>query len=124
MFVRDSDGTPFGSFEQLAGQLAKTDEALICATNAGIYGKDLRPIGLYIEDHRVLRHLNTRRGGIGNFYLQPNGVFSIGQQGASIDATDEFAADLDAKLKSSRYATQSRPLLITKGKINLLIARG
>ena len=122
MYFRGPDGVPFGGFEQLAAHLAKQDEVLICATNAGIYGKDLRPIGLYIEDRRVMRRLNTRRGGYGNFYLQPNGVFVIGDQGAAIYTTEEFAADLDAKLSSSRYATQSGPVLIQHGAINPLFA--
>jgi uncharacterized protein YigE (DUF2233 family) len=120
MYFRGPDGDPFGSFEQLAAHLAKQDQALVCATNAGIYGKDLRPIGLYIEDRRVMRRLNTRHEGYGNFYLQPNGVFVISDQGAAIWTTDEFAADMDAKLSSSRYATQSGPVLIQRGAINPL----
>lgn len=122
MYFRDPEGVPFGSFEQLSAHLAKQEEVLVCATNAGIYGKDLRPIGLYIEDRRVMRHLNTRREGYGNFYLQPNGVFVIGEQGGAIYSTDEFAADLDAKLKEASYATQSGPLLIQHDVINPFFA--
>jgi uncharacterized protein YigE (DUF2233 family) len=77
---------------------------------------------LYIEDHRVMRRLNTRREGYGNFYLQPNGVFVISDLEAEIYTTDVFAADLDAKINSSRYATQSGPVLIQHGAINPLFA--
>lgn len=120
MYFRGPDGVPFGGFEQLSAYLTKQNEELVCATNAGIYGKDLRPIGLYIENRRVMRHLNTRREGYGNFYLQPNGVFVIGDQGAAIYSTDEFVADLDTKVKESSYATQSGPLLIQHDVINPL----
>jgi len=122
MYYRNSDGVPFRSFEQLSAYLANQEEILFCATNAGIYGKDLRPIGLYIENRRVMRHLNTRRDGYGNFYLQPNGVFVIGDQEAAIYSTDEFAADLDANISASRYATQSGPILIRHHAINSLFA--
>jgi len=119
-YFRGPDGQPYGTFEQLAAHLTQQGEQVVCATNAGIYGKDLRPIGLYIENRYVARRLNTRREGYGNFYMQPNGVFVIGGQGAAIYTTDEFAANLEALQKSARYATQSGPVLLQRGTINPL----
>jgi len=120
MHYRGPDSQPYGTFEQLAAHLAQQGEQITCATNAGIYGKDLRPIGLYIENRYVARRLNTRREGYGNFYMQPNGVFVIGDRGAAIHTTDEFAADQEALQASARYATQSGPLLLQRGTINPL----
>lgn len=119
-YYRGGDGQPYGTFEQLAAHLAQQGEQVICATNAGIYGKDLRPIGLYIENRYVARRLNTRREGYGNFYMQPNGVFVIGDQGAAIHTTDEFAANQEVLQASARYATQSGPMLLQRGAINPL----
>ena len=54
---------------------------LVFAMNAGMYGEDLKPIGLYVEDGQRLKKAN-RRDGPGNFHLKPNGVFFIdGQDG-------------------------------------------
>ena len=50
-----------------------------------MYGEDLKPIGLYVENGRTLRKLN-RRNGPGNFHLKPNGVFFIdGAKGGVMD---------------------------------------
>ena len=56
---------------------------LLFATNAGIYDREFRPLGLYIEEGVTLRPLNTSRGapGSGNFAIQPNGVFYVDAQG-------------------------------------------
>ena len=68
-FWRDDDGSYFASIDRLAGRLNLKGDKLVCASNAGIYGKDLRPLGLYIENGRVFRFLNTRKEGYGNFYV-------------------------------------------------------
>jgi uncharacterized protein YigE (DUF2233 family) len=124
MFWRADDGSVFGNFSRLGEWLQSRNERLFCATNAGIYGTDLRPIGLYVEAGRVLHKLNTRKEAYGNFYLQPNGVFLIGEHEAAIVSTDEIAVDLEMRLPSIRYATQSGPILLNKGQINPVLTEG
>jgi len=48
--------------------------------NAGMYGEDGRPIGLYVEQGERQRRINLRDGG-GNFHLKPNGVFWVDEEG-------------------------------------------
>ncbi len=124
MFWRGTDGSVFGNFSRLGESLLARNERLICATNAGIYGTDLRPIGLYIEAGKVLHKLNTRKEAHGNFYLQPNGVFLLSDHEAAILSTDEIAVELDTRLPSIRYATQSGPILLRSGQINQLFTQG
>lgn len=124
MFWREADGSVFGNFGRLAVSLLARNERLVCATNAGIYGTDLRPIGLYVEAGRVLHRLNTRKEAYGNFYLQPNGVFLLTDHEATILSTDEIAVELETRLLSIRYATQSGPILLRNGQINSAFTPG
>jgi len=124
MFWRAEDDSHFANFSRLSEWLLARLEKLICATNAGIYGTDLRPIGLYIEAGKMLHKLNTRKEAYGNFYLQPNGVFQLKDHEAMILSTDEVAANLETKLKGVMYATQSGPILLRAGQINPLFTQG
>ena len=124
MFWRGPDGSVLGSFDRLSANLTAQDEKLICATNAGIYGTDLRPIGLYIEAGKVLRKLNTRKEAYGNFFMQPNGVFLLADDQAVILTTDEMANEWESRLPFVRYATQSGPILLRSGQINPLFTQG
>ena len=120
MFWRDQEGATFGGFQQLNAWLAKRGETLVCATNAGIFGTDLRPIGLYIEDGRILRKLNVRKQAYGNFYLQPNGAFILSTTQAAIVDTDDISASHGALLATVQYATQSGPILLRNSEVNPL----
>jgi len=124
MFWRDAAGNVLGSVDTLRAWLAKRGETLACATNGGIYGTDLRPIGLYVEGGSLLHPLNTRKGAYGNFYLQPNGVFMLLANEAVIVATDVLAASFDTVTPAIQYATQSGPILVSAGKINPLLTPG
>src|SRR6185295_3842999 len=77
MFWKNSDGQIIGTLTDLQTWISAKGENLVCATNAGIYDKALRPLGLYIENGVVLRKLNSRKNAYGNFYMQPNGVFWV-----------------------------------------------
>ena len=123
-FWRDADGTPFGTFNRVLNKLSLHGERLVCASNAGIYGKDLAPIGLYVENGKVLRRLNTRKEGFGNFYLQPNGVFWLSDQRASISTTDEVQSRWKQIGPVIKFATQSGPILFLADQINTTFAPG
>lgn len=124
MFWRGTDGSVLGNFGRLNASLLARNERLVCATNAGIYGTDLRPIGLYVEAGRVFHRLNTRKEAYGNFYLQPNGVFLLTDHEAMISSTDEITAELETRLPSILYATQSGPILLRSGQINPVFTPG
>lgn len=123
-YWRDADGLIFGSMDRLSTALNRTGDKLTCASNAGIFGKDLHPIGLYMEDGQILRRLNTRKDGYGNFYLQPNGVFLISDAGAMILTTDEFQSLDGQSISNIRIATQSGPILMKSNQINPIFTPG
>jgi len=113
LFLEDKDGETWGSFSRLASALAKRGKTLVFAMNAGMYHRDYRPVGLYIESGDRKKKINLRRGP-GNFHLLPNGVFFVGQRGAGVLDTRRF---LRYRGKIS-YATQSGPMLVIRGRIH------
>lgn len=113
LFWRDSAGKPFATFEQLAAWLAQTRKTLIFGMNAGMFGDDLSPVGLYIEDSEIRHRANTRDGP-GNFHMKPNGVFFFGRAGVGVMETQAY---LKAHLHPE-FATQSGPMLVIDGQIH------
>lgn len=113
LFSLDDKGQPYGSFAALEVALEDKGESLAFGMNAGMYGEDLKPIGLYIEDGRTLRKLN-RRNGPGNFHLKPNGVFYIDGDRGGVMETEAFAA---SGIRP-QFASQSGPMLVVDGQIH------
>ena len=113
LFWKDSEGKPFGTFDQLASSLAQAGRTLVFAMNAGMFQTDLSPVGLYVEGG-AQRHAANTREGPGNFHLKPNGVFYVDPRGAGIKETQRF---LDAHLHPD-FATQSGPMLVIDGEIH------
>lgn len=118
MYWKDPEGKLFGTFSALRSWLRPQGKDVLCATNAGIYDKEHRPLGLYVEGGVTLRKLNTRRGAYGNFYLQPNGVFIVEEGRAHIVDTAAVDSDRERWLSQAVYATQSGPLMLLNGEIN------
>jgi len=115
LYWADAQGKPYGSFAALGQALAAHGRKLRFAMNAGMYGADLTPVGLYVENGKRLRRADTRAGiGGSNFHLQPNGVFWIGDGVAGVEETSRYLADPPA----ARYATQSGPMLVIDGRIH------
>lgn len=113
LYNLDSTGTPYGSFGALEDALRGKGLDLVFAMNAGMYGEDLKPIGLYVEDGKRLKKAN-RRDGPGNFHMKPNGIFFINGKTGGVMETEAF-------LKSGispRYASQSGPMLVIDGEIH------
>jgi uncharacterized protein YigE (DUF2233 family) len=112
-FSLDAQGKPFENFTALRDAMAAEGKKLVFATNAGMFGEDLKPIGLFIENGKVQRRVN-RRNGSGNFHLKPNGVFYL-KNGRP------YVSDTDAYLRSGikpDFATQSGPMLVINGEIH------
>ncbi|HVV97163.1 MAG TPA: phosphodiester glycosidase family protein [Rhodanobacteraceae bacterium] len=111
----DADGQPYGSIEALKRAAEADGQTLEFATNAGMYDRENRPLGLTIADGRTLRPLNTTRGRSGNFAIQPNGVFYVDKAGnAGVVATGAWRE----RAIDARIATQSGPMLVVDGEIN------
>lgn len=100
-------------FPELSSQLGSKRDHVLFAMNAGMFAKSGNPLGLYVENGKQKRGVNTGTG-IGNFYMKPNGVFWIDGSGVHAAATDDFVA---AKPKP-KWATQSGPMMVSDGKIH------
>ncbi len=109
---KDSNGDAIRSFKNLSTVCRKEGKQLVFAMNGGMYQKDRSPLGLYIENGKVLRKVNRTKEAYGNFYMQPNGVFYTTFDGAAhVIRTTDFV--LNDRIK---YATQSGPMLLINGK--------
>lgn len=102
----------YGSFTRLNDALQAQGLTLGLAMNAGMYHRDLSPVGLHIEEGQEIARLVTRDGP-GNFGLLPNGVFCWGN-GFRVIESRTFAADRP----ECRFATQSGPMLLLDGALH------
>src|ERR1700728_5316424 len=119
LFLSGPDDKPYGSLGALASALKQKGEKLAFAMNAGMFGQDQSPVGLYVEDRRKLHDADTR-GGATNFHMKPNGVFWIGDGVAGVTETSRYLASTPR----ARYATQSGPMLVVDGKVHPKIKPG
>jgi uncharacterized protein YigE (DUF2233 family) len=130
LFWRDDNGRPYRSFSNLSEALSAKGKTLFFAMNAGMYSDAFAPIGLYVENGRELRPLNTSgpdnaSGPVPNFYKKPNGVFFIDRTGAHILPTERFVAGrAKAGKQAIRFATQSGPMLVINGALHSALIRG
>ena len=113
LFLAGTDGKPYSSFAAVAAALKDRGDSLAFAMNAGMFGTDFRPVGLYVENGRRLVPANTRSGS-GNFHMKPNGIFYFGGSSAGIMETSRF---LKARLHPE-YATKSGPMLVIDGALH------
>ena len=107
-------GKPLGSLPALKKHLGEDSGRVLFAMNAGMYDPAQRPVGLFVEEGRLVRPLE-RGVGQGNFYLKPNGVFWVDGAGVPrVDETETYARDADVP----QWATQSGPLLVTAKRLH------
>ncbi|MBL9049827.1 MAG: phosphodiester glycosidase family protein [Tabrizicola sp.] len=111
LFHSGPDGA-YGSFRKVDAALAEQGQALGFAMNAGMYHRDLSPVGLYVEEG-VERSRIVTSDGPGNFGLLPNGVFCIGDRFRVIESRSFRKTKPDC-----RFATQSGPMLVIDGKLH------
>lgn len=119
-FYWKTNGKNIKNIDNLRTLLEKQNRKLIFATNGGMFDEQLRPIGLYVENGQQIKPINKKviksdkNGGVPNFYLQPNGVFYITNDGkAGISKTTEYT-----NVANVEFATQSGPMLVIDGEIN------
>ena len=109
-YLRGADGRILGSFEALE---RVEPRRILFATNGGMYHRDRRPVGLYVEDGRAETQLVTRAG-TGNFGMLPNGVLCLHDGFAAVVESRRFADGLTP----CRHATQSGPMLVLRGALH------
>jgi uncharacterized protein YigE (DUF2233 family) len=113
IYWQDDGRKIFKSIGNLKNWLSRKHQSLVFAMNGGMYASKNEPVGLYVENGRVMHPLDTTTGN-GNFYLKLNGIFYITtDQTAVICASENFL--LTPRV---RCATQSGPLLLIEGKIH------
>jgi len=79
-----------------------------------MYHEDFSPVGLHVENGVEQSPLNLGDAP-GNFFMKPNGVFFVDENGApGVLETNAYAA---AKIKP-RIATQSGPMLVIDGAVH------
>jgi len=110
---KDDAGAGLRTFPAVARHLAGKGLRAEVLMNGGIFEPGGVPSGLLVQDGRELNPVNRNRGE-GNFFLQPNGVFLIGDRGAAVIRTDEYPPEGVVV----RQAVQSGPLLLRRGAIH------
>lgn len=111
LFHSGPDGA-YGSFRSLNDSLSAQGQTLGFAMNAGMYHRDLSPVGLYIEEGVEHSGIVTSDGP-GNFGLLPNGVFCIGETFRVIESRA-----FKKNRPDCRFATQSGPMLVIDGALH------
>jgi uncharacterized protein YigE (DUF2233 family) len=115
-----NDTGHIGSIKNLKALVESKKQKLIFAMNGGMYMEDHSPLGLFIQDHELIRKLNTSKASGDNFHMEPNGVFYLTDKNeAMVCQTSEFKF-----VKNIKCATQSGPMLIVNGKIHSAFKEG
>lgn len=111
-------GKALRGFAALASELGDDARRVELAMNAGMFDAEGAPIGLLVAAGVAVHALNTSDGA-GNFYLKPNGVFSVDRDGSvHVEATAAYAA----RRPEPAWATQSGPMLVIDGALHPAIA--
>jgi len=113
-FYNMANSKPILNFENLKKLLYSKNKKIQFACNGGMFLQDFSPQGLFVQDGKLIKKLNTKHSNYGNFYMQPNGVFYITKDGNGfVVKSKDFKFN-----KNIKYATQSGPMLLVDGKIN------
>ena len=83
-FWKNKNGQLIRSLENLKKEMESDHKELLFAMNAGMYQRDRNPQGLFIDNGKTIKPLDTLQDGYGNFYLQPNGIFFIKNDSAGV----------------------------------------
>ncbi len=113
LFLRDTSGQYFKSFDGIDRALAPRGQRLLFAMNAGMYHPGLAPVGWFVTGGQELAPINLANGD-GNFFRKPNGVFLISSSGPHVMESTRAAAFAE----KVELATQSGPLLVIGGQIH------
>ena len=107
-------GEPYGSLSGIDKAATPDTGRMLFAMNAGMYHPNLDPVGLYVENGKVL-HEAVTGGGPGNFHMRPNGVFYVDARGnLGVMETRRFVS---SGIRPE-FASQSGPMLVIGGKLH------
>lgn len=113
-YWKDTSDKAYFNFSNLKSHIEAQGEKLVFAVNGGIFTREHKPLGLYIENGKILHRKNNVQKAYGNFYLQPNGIFYITKNNeAFVTTTKDFIMSTDIN-----YATQSGPMLVINDTIH------
>lgn len=119
MYWKDDRGEILGSIQNLKQYVETKKQKLRFAMNGGMYLKDNSPQGLFVENGKTIKQLDTFSGK-GNFYLKPNGVFYLTTDNrAVICRTEDFKGG-----GTVTFATQSGPMLLIEGHVHPAFIKG
>ncbi len=96
-------------------ELLDSHKDLVFATNGGIFEPDYSTSGLLIQNGELLDSLNLKKGK-GNFYLKPNAVFILTDDG--LPRLLESSGFEYEGLDNIRIGLQSGPVLLLNNKIH------
>jgi uncharacterized protein YigE (DUF2233 family) len=119
LYWQDENKNILGSLQNLQQYLAIQGDSLLYACNGGMYMQNQHPLGLYIQNGKVIQKINLKSG-TGNFYLIPKGIFYITNDGKMDIANFTTTNPISEKIANLKYATQSGPMLVINNKINPL----
>ncbi|MGB0929761.1 MAG: phosphodiester glycosidase family protein [Chitinophagales bacterium] len=115
-FWKNEGGEKIHTFHDLDLQLQQEHKKLLFATNGGMFTPAHEPVGLYIEESKLLQKNNLEKDKKGNFFLHPNGIFYLTKDStANIVPSTDFN---DSLKQITKYATQSGPMLLIDGEIH------
>lgn len=107
MFWKDGKGQPYNNFSNVLQQNPK----LVFLMNGGMFTPEHEPVGLFIENGKVLRETKILKDPSVNFGIQPQGIFAIYKDRADI-------LHVPASTVGMVFATQSAPVLVINGQVN------
>ncbi len=82
------------------------------AINASISDSLCSPVGYFVKDYRQINPINLN-GGLGNFYLKPNGAFIVTNNDVVICESSKIS-----QYSRIRLGIQSGPMLLVEEEIN------
>jgi len=112
-YWKNENGEILKSIQNLKSYVEAKNATLTFATNGGMFTDQYGPVGLFIQEGKIIKKIN-KSNGEGNFNWKPNGVFYITNDNTPVVCkTDDFVNN--DKIK---YATQSGPMLVIDNKIH------
>jgi uncharacterized protein YigE (DUF2233 family) len=119
LYFKNDSGKRIGSLKNLKKHVHGKGKKLLFAMNGGMYNPDRAPVGLYVENGKVITEKDTSDGE-GNFYMTPNGIFHIDANNkAFVTTTDNYTSN-----DAVTYATQSGPMLVIDSNIHPQFRKG
>jgi uncharacterized protein YigE (DUF2233 family) len=113
LFHTDEKGRPLKYFSGVNRLLKASNERLVFGMNAGMYHSDFSAVGLLVMDGEQVQPLNLETAD-GNFFLKPNGVFLVSDQGARVIESSRYPS----LSENVSIATQSGPMLVLDGALH------